>query len=114
MLKNEPEKIKTLIEMYNSNHTHKEIALVISVRESTIWSYISKTLIPNKIVEKKDKQSIYNKKKKDIIELYNKGFTYLEISKTLNINESALRDYIYRRLILKNLVTPRFIKNNRK
>lgn len=51
MLKNEPEKIKTIIEMYNKGHTYLEISNAIISTPMTVCAYINKVLLPNKLIE---------------------------------------------------------------
>jgi orotate phosphoribosyltransferase-like protein len=106
MIKDEPEKIKTIIELYKEGKTYQEIAKKVNYSSTNIIYFIQKNLKKYNLIAR-EKKSIYFLNKNKIIELYNKGLTYPLISKETRINITGLKDFIYRRLILKNLVEPR-------
>lgn len=114
ILKNDKEKVKTIIKMYNENYTYKKIAEAIEYSENRVFRFVTKELIPNKTLKPRLKMSLFNRQREKIIDMYNNGYTYLEIAKIIRCKVSAMRDYIYRRIILQNLVTPRGKKYKRK
>lgn len=107
ILKNNKEKVKIIIKMYNENYTYKKIAEAIEYSENRVFRFVTKELIPNKTLKPRIKMSLFNRQREKIIDMYNNGYTYLEIAKIIGCKLEAIRDYIYRKLILQNLVTSR-------
>lgn len=106
MLKNEPEKINKIIEMYKENYSYNQIAKEVNLTNSYVRYFIVNNLKTYNL-EPKIKGNIYRSNIDKIINLYNKGFTYDYICKQINCSKGGLRDFIYRQLIVKNIVIPR-------
>lgn len=107
ILKNDEEKLKIIIKMYNENYTYKKIAEAIGYSGDRVFVFVTKELIPNKVLEPRIKMSLFNRQREKIIDMYKNNYTYSEIAKVIDCKLEAIRDYIYKRLILQNLVTPR-------
>lgn len=113
MLKNDKEKIKTIIKMYNENYTYKKIAKQVNLSDFYVRCFIANNLETYNL-EPRIKGYIYHSNIDKIIDLYNQGFTYNYTCKQINCSKGGLRDFIYRQLIVKNIVIPRTHKRIRK